>query len=182
MNTKKIWMLAIIFGMIMSLFVYILAANPGDTNQTVNTTTIVEEAEAVSDVEHGHTIEIESGKRAISISVTEVQNVSGFVTPGSYVDVVAILPIPVSEITSSQILLQGIKVLAVGKTFNDEQYELNQLNEMVTLEVTPEQGTSLAFAKEIGSITLMLRGEEDKEVSSNVQISLEELIKGKMPK
>ncbi|OIJ11054.1 Flp pilus assembly protein CpaB [Anaerobacillus alkalilacustris] len=183
MNTKKIWILAIFFGLLMSILVYTLTSSNGNANQTLNEPQLNEQE--INDQEDlGMTekffFEIQPGKRAISIAVNEVQSVSRFVKPGSYVDVVAILPFPIGEHTSARILLDDIKVLAVGKTFQIENDERNEVYEMVTLEVTPEEGTALAFAKEIGVVTLMLRGADEQETSIRTKISFEDLVKGKM--
>ncbi|OLO38946.1 Flp pilus assembly protein CpaB [Alkalihalophilus pseudofirmus] len=183
MNTKKIWMLSVIFGMLMSFLIYIVTVSNGNTYNAVNATSSeIEEIEddPLHELEVAETIEIEPGKRAISIALNNVQSVSGFVKPGSFVDVIAILPLPTGENTSSQLLLQNVKVLAIGQTFVTEDYEIQNETEMVTLEVSPKQGASLAFAKEVGVVTLMLRGGEDEETNSSVKISLDELVKGKM--
>jgi pilus assembly protein CpaB len=185
MNTKKIWMLAIIFGTVMSIFFYIMTSNNSNANLTVSAKTSSEEENDKTDLNDStnvNVLNIKEGKRAISIAVNEVQSVSGFVRPGSYVDIVSILPVPVGKETSSKILLSNVKVLAAGKTFVQEESENQEPYQMVTLEVSPTEGASLAFAKEIGVVTLMLRGEEDQESVPKVTIPFEQLTKGTMPK
>src|SRR5882724_3051616 len=61
---------------------------------------------------------IPEGYRAMTVRVDDVVGVSGFVGPGSYVDVVAVI-VPVNQTSASQgpiskIVLQNIKVLASG--------------------------------------------------------------------
>src|SRR5688572_32512733 len=60
---------------------------------------------------------IPEGFRAMTVKVDDVVGVSGFVMPGSFVDVVAVI-VPVGEGDSqgpiSKIVLQNIKVLASG--------------------------------------------------------------------
>ncbi|MCL7746729.1 Flp pilus assembly protein CpaB [Halalkalibacter alkaliphilus] len=182
MSTKKIWVLAIIFGLIMSILFFIVISYNGSTNQVATATSLESEEVEETEEEIPQTIEIAEGKRAISIAVNEVQSVSGFVRPGSFVDLVTVLPLPAGEESTSQILLNNVKVLAVGKTFVDEYSENLDSYQMVTLEVSPEDGAALAFAQETGVSTLMLRGEEDSELSPRVNISLEQLKKGKMSK
>lgn len=125
-------------------------------------------------------LNIEPGNRAITIPVDEIQSVSGFVRPGSYVDIISALSNPVM----SQILLQNVRVLAVGKTLEDTETETETQEPytLVTLELNPNDATKLTLARQNGFITLMLRGEDDQEATSNVTISLEQLSKGQMPK
>src|SRR5882724_590761 len=61
---------------------------------------------------------IPEGYRAMTVKVDDVVGVSGFVMPGSFVDVVAVI-VPVNQTSASQgpiskIVLQNIKVLASG--------------------------------------------------------------------
>src|SRR5690242_20186066 len=61
---------------------------------------------------------IPEGYRAMTVKVDDVVGVSGFVMPGSYVDVVAVI-LPAAQNTAAQgpiskIVLQNIKVLASG--------------------------------------------------------------------
>ncbi|MBU9711582.1 Flp pilus assembly protein CpaB [Evansella tamaricis] len=184
MTTKKIWILAVLFGTFMSLFVYVLTAS-SDNSSDVTTYSELEtdEIEATLIEENNkEMLEIESGKRAITIPVDEVQSVAGLITPGSYVDVISILPIPVGEETTSRILLHGVKVLAVDKTVVVEEDQQNVPYDKITLEVTPEEGVTLAFAKEAGVITLMLIGVDDEGKDQLVEVSFEDLVKGKVPK
>ena len=199
MNTKKIWILAIVFGLLTS-FVFIIATSSMTSgNQSAVPTTappLEEEPEEESesdDEEQAETeekakLEIAEGKRAISIPVSEIQSVSGFVRPGSFVDVVAVFPTPIGDHTSAQVLLNYLKVLAVGTTI-EEKIELDENgNEiegtkepyyMITLEVTPTEGATLSFAQEFGVYTLMLRGDGDRK-KEEVNVTTEQMLnKGK---
>lgn len=176
-NTKKIWILAITFGFMTTVLFYMLTSTNGNIDQKASPPPPVEEEEETN--HEGNTLPIEAGKRAISLAVDDVQSVSGFVRPGSYVDVIAVLP--VEEARQPQIILKNIEVLAVGKTINDEETETQEPYQMVTLEVTPSEGATLAVAKDVGVLTLMLRGNEEETTSSNVKISVEQLTKGTMP-
>ncbi|WP_428911922.1 Flp pilus assembly protein CpaB [Niallia sp. Krafla_26] len=178
MNTKKIWIIAIIFGALMSVIFFILTNNNGDTNENIDPPPS-EEVKQPDQIEpkHEEILDITVGKRAMTIPVNEVQSVSGFVQPGSFVDVVVVQPIPIQENTNAQILIENVKVLAVGKTVlekevTEETQETQETQEntqepyqMVTLEVSPTDGANLALAKERGTVTLMLRGSEDEKTS-----------------
>lgn len=165
MNTKRIWMLAIIFGAIMSFIFYIVTTNNGNTNGTATEETVNEDVSETVPNEETTTniLEITSGKRAISIAVDQVTSVSGFVQPGSFVDIIAAVPAQNGGTTTAQVLLENIRVLAVGKTASGENEEIPDSYEMVTLEVTPQQGTSLTQARAGGTITLMLRGNQQEK-------------------
>lgn len=167
MNSKKIWMLAIGFGLMMSvIFYFVSAPNNNDASSEKAMATQETESESHEPETDGQTKEdglsIEKGKRAISLPVDSVQSVTGFIAPGSFVDVIAISTHEAEGgSTTSQILLQHIKVLAVGKTVevNSEEVEPYQL---ITLEVKPEDGAKLALAKQTGYLTFMLEGSSEE--------------------
>ncbi|WP_096156530.1 Flp pilus assembly protein CpaB [Bacillus sp. FJAT-45066] len=198
MNTKKIWILALIFGLLTSIVFIIAISGKTGPNQASPTTTPPIEEEKTDEAENEEAdepletteekpqMEIQEGMRAISIPVNEAQSVSSFVRPGSYVDVVVVLPMPIGDATTAHLLLQNKKVLAVGNTI-DEKVEVDEngneieTNEepyyLVTLEVTPKEGASLTFARELGVYTLMLRGDGDESIH-NVRISTDQMIEG----
>ncbi|WP_102348660.1 Flp pilus assembly protein CpaB [Bacillus sp. Marseille-P3661] len=164
MNTKKIWLLAILFGLTMSAIFYIVTTNTGNTTQTVMAKSPDPEEDTLEEenvLPTNPTLEIANGKRAISIAVDEVQSVSGFVRPGSIVDIIAILPSPTGDQKSSEILLENIKVLAVGKTLVSSEGENQEPYQMITVEVNPTEGVSLAHAKDVGTVILMLKGTKE---------------------
>jgi pilus assembly protein CpaB len=94
--------------------------------------------------------------------------VSGFIMPGSFVDVVAII-IPVSQASAasgpiSKIVLQNIKVLASGAKIDSPENQ-RQPSEVkaVTLQVTPEQAEKLVLAANEGKLQLVMRNYSDQE-------------------
>lgn len=164
MNTKKIWMMAIVFGVIMASLFSIITTQKGNTIEPdadllPNTEEL---AETEPEVNNNQTnpLHIEGGKRAISIAVNEMQSVSGFIYPGAFVDVVAVLPAEPGGKITPQIILENVRVLAVGKNLDVENIENTEPYQMITLEINPEDGPTLLYAKEAGSITLMLKGNE----------------------
>lgn len=164
MNTKKIWMMAIVFGVIMASIFSIVTTKKGNTiepeeDPLPNSEELVE-TEPKPNNNKTNTFYIEAGKRAMSIGVNEVQSVSGFVYPGSFVDIIAVLPTEPGGKINSQIILKDVRVLAVGKNIDVENVENTEPYQMVTLEINPQDGPTLLLAKEAGSITLMLKGNE----------------------
>jgi pilus assembly protein CpaB len=110
---------------------------------------------------------IPEGYRAMTVRVDNVIGVSGFVMPGSYVDVVAVI-LPVQEKAAqgpvSKIVLQNIKVLASGAKIDSPQ-DQRQPAEVgaVTLLVTPEQAEKLVLAANEGKLQLVMRNYGDQE-------------------
>lgn len=111
---------------------------------------------------------IPEGYRAMTVKVDDIVGVSGFVMPGSYVDVVAVI-VPVNQTSASQgpiskIVLQNIKVLASGARIDspDNQREPTSVN-AVTLQVTPEQAEKLVLAANESKLQLVMRNYSDQE-------------------
>ncbi|MRG85811.1 Flp pilus assembly protein CpaB [Salinibacillus xinjiangensis] len=208
-SLKKMWMISIILGLVLSTLLYVVLNQPSTTpatnpneitteneeqsetsgsteskteNETENN--MKEELESIEKEETGFTIE--KGKRAISIPVNELQSVSGHVQKGDFVDVVAVVPAPKGQEPNAQILLQKLRVLAVGKQapVNQEEgeTETNVSYQLITLEVLPQEGAALAYATDQGYYTLMLRDQEDKEDSPHIHVTMDKLNKGVIPK
>jgi pilus assembly protein CpaB len=111
---------------------------------------------------------IPEGYRAMTVKVDEVVGVSGFVMPGSFVDVVAVI-VPVSTAAAAQgpvskIVLQNIKVLASGAKIDSpgDQREPTTVN-AVTLLVTPDQAEKLVLAANESKLQLVMRHYGDQE-------------------
>jgi pilus assembly protein CpaB len=111
---------------------------------------------------------IPEGYRAMTVKVDDVVGVSGFIMPGSFVDVVAIIT-PVSPAGAangpiSKIVLQNIKVLASGAKLDSPENQ-RQPSEVkgVTLQVTPEQAEKLVLAANEGRLQLVMRNYSDQE-------------------
>jgi pilus assembly protein CpaB len=115
----------------------------------------------------GLTAVIPEGYRAMTIKVDDVVGVSGFVMPGSYVDIVAVIT-PVGQGSAvgpiSKIVLQNIKVLASGARIDSPQ-DQRQPNEAkaVTVQVTPKQAEKLVLAANEGKLQLVMRNYGDQE-------------------
>src|SRR5262249_26574769 len=126
---------------------------------------------------------IPDGYRAVSVKVDEASSVAGFITPGSYVDVSAILNERANnrDQTSSRIILQNVKVGAVGQSLNSSgpDGKANQLCRSVTLLVKPEEVPKLQMAASRGMVHLALRngrdesGDTSDEMKSRIAAMLE---------
>lgn len=127
---------------------------------------------------------IPEGYRAMAVKVDDVVGVSGFVMPGSYVDVVAVIVPPAAQGVQSQgpiskIVLQHIKVLASGAKIDspDNQREPNNAK-VVTLQVTPEQAEKLSLAANEGKLQLVMRSYTDEEDSQTKGVNKHSLLTG----
>lgn len=110
------------------------------------------------------------GMRAISIDVTQTIGVSGYIAPGDRVDV--ILTVQLNDTSAVKILdprrasetvVLNVRVLSLEQTVDEATGKPVQ-GQTATVEVTPKQAEMLALAKEMGKLTLALRGAlEDPE-------------------
>jgi pilus assembly protein CpaB len=110
---------------------------------------------------------IPEGKRAMTVRVNDVIGVAGFALPGNYVDIVVNTQIEGGgsgrgDRQISKIVLENILVLAVAQEANRDETKPRVVN-AVTLEVTPEQAEKLDLARSVGTLSLVLRNQIDKE-------------------
>lgn len=99
---------------------------------------------------------LDKAKRALSIQVTSETGVSGFVEPGSFVDIVATISQPGGTQQATKIatktILQKIKVIAVGHTVQRRRIGTPDFDRpgstTVTLEITPLQVEKIIFAQQ----------------------------------
>ena len=130
--------------------------------------TITNQKLAPSGMGGGLSAVIPEGYRAMTVKVDDVVGVSGFIMPGSRVDIVAVI-IPqaqqgYSQDPVSKIVLQNIKVLATGaKIDSPENQREPTAVKAVTLLVTPEQAEKLALASNEGKLQLVMRNYSDQD-------------------
>lgn len=102
------------------------------------------------------------GMRAVSISITPVAGVAGFVFPGDHVDVIVTHKIDQQKSVESverkvsETILQNVRVLALDQKMNDQVTE-PKVAQIATLEVTGKQAEAVALACEMGALSLALR-------------------------
>jgi len=110
---------------------------------------------------------IPDGYRAMTVAVNDVVGVSGFIMPGTLVDIVVVITPPKgsgNEEMISKIVLQNIKVLASGQNIDKPKNdrEVERAIKAVTLQVTPEQAEKLALAQSEGKLQLVMRNSVDQ--------------------
>jgi pilus assembly protein CpaB len=126
---------------------------------------------------------IPEGYRAMTVKVDDVVGVSGFIMPGSFVDVVAIVvPLAQGQAANgpvSKIVLQNIKVLASGaKIDSPENQRTPSAVTAVTLQVTPEQAEKLVLAANEGKLQLVMRNYSDDEDTQTKGANKSSLLSG----
>lgn len=128
--------------------------------------------------------QVAPGKRAVSLSVSEISGVSKLIKPGDRVDLIVTMDPPGATGKGSQIsrtVLQDVPVLAVGKFVTShvprrverdesgreivKNLQENDTYSTITLEVDPPNAQLLAYINGVGGaqITLSLRNNDDTE-------------------
>jgi len=140
------------------------------------------------------------GKRAVTISVDNLASLAGMLKPGDYVDVIAMVPIPVQAPGSKQMttqaavvpLFQNVLVLAVGQQTGAAPVASEaggryaapapkEASPLITLALSPQEASLIAFVEEQGKIRLVLRSPADSQTQSIQPTSWESLLQYIMP-
>jgi pilus assembly protein CpaB len=120
---------------------------------------------AAKDAGNGLAALIPAQMRAMAVRVDDVVGVAGFIHPDDHVDVIVILrpPKPADAEPTSKLILQNVKVLAVGKEIEVADQARRQANPVTvaTLLVNPAQAEKLALAANEGRLILTLRSWTD---------------------
>lgn len=117
---------------------------------------------------------IKPGHRAITVKVNEVVGVAGFLAPGSYVDLLVNINDDRDK-SISRVVLERIMVLAVAQEANRPDQSKARVVNAVTLEVMPEQAEKIDLARNVGTLSLMLRNQVDVEGTPTNGITREDL-------
>ncbi len=123
---------------------------------------------------------IPPGMRAVSVRVNDVISVSGFVLPGSRVDVM-VTGVPHGAGDQGPVtrtVLSNLQVISAGKNLQpDGKGQLDNVA-VVTLLVTPEQAELLMLASSEGKIQLALRNNTDEHVTAGPGVRSAEIFAG----
>ena len=125
---------------------------------------------------------IPEGYRAMTVKVDDAAGISGFIMPGTLVDVVVVIdPREGSgnQDPISKIVLQNIRVLANGQNIDKpkDEREANSVK-AVTLQVTPEQAEKLALASSEGRLQLVMRNQIDQGDEQTPGVNKRSLLSG----
>lgn len=160
-------------------------------------------AKLLRDVERGHPLRtsdleekgkdfsdlLETGTRAITIDIDELNSIAQMVRPGNLVDLFLIMPDLSSLDGNNQqitLFMQRVKVIATGQTvrkadsFTAPQPGVPQgmvRYSNLTFEVTPDQAARIALGQQLGRIRAVLRKEPDEEIVRLGKINTKNLLK-----
>jgi pilus assembly protein CpaB len=121
-------------------------------------------AKIVAPGDHGFLAAVlDPGMRAVSITVDQTSDVSGFILPGDRVDVLVNLSLQAEGASgnayqhrAAQTVLRGVRVIAVDQRADSKDGQ-PVVARTVTLEVTPKQSEVVALAGDMGKLALSLR-------------------------
>ena len=118
---------------------------------------------------------IPAGMRAVSVRVTDVVGIAGFVQPGLRVDVLVTGRPPDAQGSMTATALQNILVLSAGTTIQPDNRGAAIPAANVTLLVTPDQAEILTLASSEGHIQLVLRNGSDQAIEKTSGREVSEL-------
>jgi pilus assembly protein CpaB len=123
---------------------------------------------------------IAEGKRAMTVRVNDVVGVAGFALPGNYVDVMVNTQQerPGMQGANNQIsltVLEHVLVLAVAQEASRDDTKPKVVS-AVTLELSPADAEKLDLARSVGSLSLVLRNQLDKQTASSSGVTRAQLL------
>jgi pilus assembly protein CpaB len=124
----------------------------------------------------GLTAKIPAGMRAVAVMTNEMNNVSGFLFPGSHVDVLVTFRNDVGDkdpMTTT--VLQDIEVLSTGERLQPDPSGKPQNVKVVTLLMSPEDAQKLMLASNQGTVQFVLRNGGDQEAQDQKPTLLRQL-------
>ena len=128
---------------------------------------------------------ITDGKRAMTVRVNDVVGVAGFALPGNYVDILVNAQQEsgngneTKPITKT--VLERVLVLAVAQEAGRDDTKPRLVN-AVTLELTPAEAEKIDLARNVGTLSLVLRNQIDKATVLTAGITKSQLFGGALMK
>src|SRR6266699_4963579 len=114
-----------------------------------------------------------AGMRAVSTEISPETGAGGFILPNDRVDVILSKREKnpdrggSADIVNSEAILANVRVLAIDQTPKEKDGQSAVIGKTVTLELRPEQGETLARARQSGTLSLSLRSIADASVVEN---------------
>jgi Flp pilus assembly protein CpaB len=134
----------------------------------------VTEGDLLTKEQQGLAEQLKPGQRAVSIKVTTESTVSGFVLPGTRVDVICTTR---GNNASARVLLQHMLVLAVDTASERPTETRTIVGQNVTLAATTEEALRLSLAASTGDLRLLLKDGSETKRTANRVIRLDDLDK-----
>ena len=112
---------------------------------------------------------IRPGMRAISTDISPEAGVGGFILPNDHVDVILtrLEKSNGEDAFHSETVLANVRVLAIDQTVEEKNGQRVVIGKIATLELAPRQAETLALARRLGSVSLMLRGLRELEAGAD---------------
>jgi pilus assembly protein CpaB len=112
------------------------------------------------------------GMRAATVRINDVSGVAGFIQPSDHVDVLITRSVGDNNSQVTDVLLQNVRVMAMGKNAKDADGKPISAR-TATLEVNPIDAQKLALGEAAGSLSLVLRkpGDPNDPVVETVSIN-----------
>ena len=132
----------------------------------------------------GISLPLTPGNRAVAIEVDATEGIEGWALPGTRVDIVLTF-LDEGNLTS-KILVQNARVLSYGgdATPNDAMPSrgrrglVRETKKTITLEVAPSDALSIATARELGRLSLMMRAPGDFKAPNELEVEGRDLRSG----
>lgn len=120
------------------------------------------------------------GRRAVAIDVTPNTTAGGFILPNDRVDVLRTYRNTEAtqdvgrEIYSTELVLEDVRVLAIGSVSEKKGAEATVTGPTATLELTPYQAEIALMAQKSGQLSLALRPAEDTRKRNRSELDEQE--------
>ena len=110
---------------------------------------------------------IPEGKRAVAIAINQVSGVSGYINPGSEVDILLTgQPQGTTERLTATVL-ENVTVLSTGHRLEMDPNGKPQNVPVINMLLTPEESELITLATGVGRIQLVLRNPMDEEETAD---------------
>jgi pilus assembly protein CpaB len=116
---------------------------------------------------------LHEGMKAVTIRVSDVEGVAGFVLPGDRVDI-ALTRLDGKGGATTDVVLQNATVLAIDQVA-DERSSSPSIAKSVTLEVDMVAAQKLDLAASLGNLSLLLRKAGETTSPKSLRVSLKDL-------
>jgi pilus assembly protein CpaB len=115
---------------------------------------------------------LHEGMKAVTVRVSDIEGVAGFVLPGDHVDI--LLTRRVDKGGTTDVVLQNTRVLAIDQ-LADERTDKPAVVKAVTVEVDTLAAEKLTLASQVGTLSLALRKAGEAASGDQRRISAEDL-------
>jgi pilus assembly protein CpaB len=115
---------------------------------------------------------LHEGMKAVTVRVSDIEGVAGFVLPGDRVDI--LLTRRVDKGGTTDVVLQNTRVLAIDQ-LADERADKPAVVKAVTVEVDTLSAQKLTLASQVGTLALALRKAGEVTAGDQRRVSTEDL-------